>query len=422
MPEKFVSRSLRTAMTLPLVSAALVLPSTSAAAAPATSLAPAAGSQTSVSTGAATAVRTAGAALKSAARPSGLPASAKGRFVSTSRLAVSADVSMLGVTWPTTVKRVSVFVRTTQAGQKASAWKAVGQEQGTEAAKTAGTEPTMVLGKATVEAVVLSDAPVAASLRSYGSQVTGTDAAVASAAAKATADSVSMRAASVTSANATSATGVSGDAVSGKAVSIYRPTIRSRAAWRANQGLVREPYRYGVVTGVMIHHTATSNSYTRSQVPAILRGIQAYHVNGRGWNDIAYNVLVDKYGVAWEGRGGGLTNAVVGGHGMGITNARVFGLSFIGNYDVKKPSSAMLDTAERVIAWKFAMHSVSVYGRTWGSSGALNNISGHRNEKSTSCPGRYVYAKMSTIRAKVATYKQRYYSNVSAAAVRAASR
>ena len=57
---------------------------------------------TFVSAGAATAVRTAGAALKSAARPSGLPASAKGRFVSTSRLAVSADVSMLGVTWPTT--------------------------------------------------------------------------------------------------------------------------------------------------------------------------------------------------------------------------------------------------------------------------------------------------------------------------------
>ena len=388
----------------------------------------------------AAAVKSSAWALKASARPGGLPAAAKGRYVSTSRVTVSNDVNLLAVTWPNTRAAVSVFVRTTAAG-KTSPWQQLAKEVSGEKSTALGTEPTMVSGSGVVEAVSVASAPVATSLRSYGSEATTADAATASAAAQTSGDAAALNGVSMNgvsmngvSMNKTARSGVSMNGVSMNAASaqgsvtgsavrrVYKPSIRTRAAWRANQKLVTKPYSYSKVTGVMIHHTATTNSYTRAQVPAILRSIQAYHVKGRGWIDIAYNVVVDKYGVAWEGRGGGLTNAVTGGHAMGVTNSRTFGLSFLGNYQVKKPSAAMLDQAERVIAWKFAMHNVKVYGRTWGSAGTLAAVSGHRNEKSTSCPGKYVYSKMGQIRAKVATYKKRYYTGLSPAAVRAATR
>ncbi|WP_040160336.1 N-acetylmuramoyl-L-alanine amidase [Nigerium massiliense] len=352
---------------------------------------------------------------------------------------VTGDVSMVGITWPITSATVRSYLRTTVGG-KTSAWQVQEKETAAEASANLGTSPTLVTGHATVEVVTVSTAPVPTTLRVFGTQVTAGDAAQAAGAAQANAaanasatPASALTGASTSAIASTSAvSGSSTSAVKGSSTSavsanarkrrVYKPAIRSRASWRAAALPQGSKYGYGVVTGVMLHHTATTNSYTRAQVPAILRSIQSYHIKGRGWKDIAYNVIVDKYGVAWEGRGGGLTNAVVGGHGMGVTNARVFGLSFLGNYDVKAPSSAMLDTAERVVAWKFAMHNVAVYGKTWGSSGTLNAISGHRNEKSTSCPGRYVYAKMSTIRAKVSTYKLRYYRGLSAATVRSASR
>lgn len=196
------------------------------------------------------------------------------------------------------------------------------------------------------------------------------------------------------------------------------PDIRSRRAWGADESLVRDPYRYAEVTGAMIHHTAGANSYTADQVPAILRSIQAYHVNGRGWNDIAYNLLVDKFGRTWEGRGGGVDRAVQGGHAWGVTNERVFGISMLGNYEEAKPTTAALDAIERAIAWKFSVHEVDPYGATWGSGGQdggsieLNAISGHRDENATLCPGANIYSEFSRIRTNVARYLATIYKPV----------
>jgi hypothetical protein len=59
------------------------------------------------------------------------------------------------------------------------------------------------------------------------------------------------------------------------------------------------------VRAVVLHHTASSNDYGPADVPALLRGFYAYHVRSRGWSDVGYNVLVDRFGTAWEGRAGG---------------------------------------------------------------------------------------------------------------------
>ena len=42
----------------------------------------------------------------------------------------------------------------------------------------------------------------------------------------------------------------------------------------------------------------------------MLRSVQAYHQDARGYDDIAYNFVVDRFGRIWEGRAGGTTNVV----------------------------------------------------------------------------------------------------------------
>ena len=78
---------------------------------------------------------------------------------------------------------------------------------------------------------------------------------------------------------------------------------------------------------VVIHHTATSNTYTDGA--AEVRAIYTYHTRTLGWGDIGYNALVDKYGNIYEGRHGRgegagreiLSADVVAGHTLSTTTA-----------------------------------------------------------------------------------------------------
>ena len=97
------------------------------------------------------------------------------------------------------------------------------------------------------------------------------------------------------------------------------PPILSRLTWGANEAIRRAPPSYAPsVQFALVHHTAGTNSYTASQSAAIVRGIEIYHVQGNGWNDIGYNFLVDKYGQIFEGRYGGVDRNVIGAHAEGF--------------------------------------------------------------------------------------------------------
>lgn len=202
---------------------------------------------------------------------------------------------------------------------------------------------------------------------------------------------------------------VSEPVVLGDADAWPQPRILPRSAWGANESIVRYPSRIGEVTGAMVHHTATGNTYTAEQVPAVLRSIQAFHVNERGWNDIAYNVLIDRFGRAWEGRSGGVHRAVVGSDDTDVTNQRLTNISLLGNHEEVAPTAATMETLAQVVAWKLLRHGVDPHGRTWGSGGReggrvdLPAIHGHRDEWPTLCPGRYVYSQMDALRTRVAT-------------------
>src|SRR5688500_12155267 len=89
--------------------------------------------------------------------------------------------------------------------------------------------------------------------------------------------------------------------------SVDEPPIIKRGSWGAKSGGGCDSPRYGSTTrGAVVHHTAGSNSYTKSDSASIVRATQAYHMNGRDWCDIGYNFLIDKYGQIFEGRAGGI--------------------------------------------------------------------------------------------------------------------
>jgi hypothetical protein len=181
-----------------------------------------------------------------------------------------------------------------------------------------------------------------------------------------------------------------------------KPSIYSRRQWGADES-VREagPPDYHEVRGGFVHHTVNTNSYTRDQVPGIIRSIYAYHVQSRGWRDIGYNFLIDKFGRIWEGRYGGVDRPVVGAHTSGY-NSYAFAASAIGNFDNVAPPTALVNAFGTLYAWKLSLHGVrGNKGSTRiGDRTFSHAIMGHRDAGSTACPGRYLYAKLSTIRSQ----------------------
>jgi hypothetical protein len=180
-----------------------------------------------------------------------------------------------------------------------------------------------------------------------------------------------------------------------------RPAIYSRAQWGAAESLRDGFSGYGEITGSFVHHTVNANDYSAAEVPSILRAIYAYHVQGRGWSDIGYNFLVDRFGRVWEGRWGGVGRPVIGAHTLGY-NEEAFAVSAIGNFESTRPSQAMLAAYARVLAWKLSLHGVEPDARVRIDGDAFAAVNGHRDAASTACPGRYLYARLATIRAAAA--------------------
>ena len=183
-----------------------------------------------------------------------------------------------------------------------------------------------------------------------------------------------------------------------------------RAGWNADESIRRAPPSYApAIRLAIIHHTAGQNEYTRAQAPAIVRGIELFHVKGNGWNDIGYNFLVDRFGTIYEGRYGGVERNVIGAHALGFNTGSV-GIALLGTYGSTKPSAAALDAIARIVSWKLDLAHVDPTSfLTFISGGSerypsgipvlLNAVSGHRDTGLTECPGDALYAKLGSIAA-----------------------
>ncbi len=180
---------------------------------------------------------------------------------------------------------------------------------------------------------------------------------------------------------------------------VAQPTIFSRAQWGADESIRdKSALHYGTINGGFVHHTVNANDYTEAQVPALLRSIYAYHVKSRGWSDIGYNFLVDRFGRIWEGRYGGIDKPVVGAHTLNY-NQYSFAMSAIGNYETAQPTDAMLRAYGQLFAWKLSLAGVNPASTSQQiGSKTFQAINGHRDAGSTACPGKYLYAQLPLIR------------------------
>ncbi|TMK18285.1 MAG: hypothetical protein E6G68_07515 [Actinobacteria bacterium] len=193
------------------------------------------------------------------------------------------------------------------------------------------------------------------------------------------------------------------------------PRIITRHGWGANEDWREKdccPRYASSVKMAFIHHTAGTNSYSRSQSAAIVRGIYRFHTKTRHWSDIGYNFLVDRYGQIFEGRYGGMDRPVVGAH-VKAFNRYSTGISLMGNFVSAHPTSAMISALKRLLAWKLDIHHIPAVGTVYmtaaggdpkfheGRRYRMNRISGHRDGQQTSCPGINVYRLLPSIRRSV---------------------
>lgn len=201
-----------------------------------------------------------------------------------------------------------------------------------------------------------------------------------------------------------------------------RPRIVSRQEWGADESLrsTRPTYNH-TVKQVHVHHTVNANNYAPEDVPALIRGMYAYHTASLGWSDLGYNFLVDRFGRAFVGRAGGPARLVRGAHTLGF-NAESVGVAAIGNFDSARPSGEMLDTIAALAAWKLdpfdrdTLSTVRVQseGSDKFGSGAtptLPVIDGHRDTNDTACPGSHLYDALDSVRSRTARLLQHVASN-----------
>lgn len=199
------------------------------------------------------------------------------------------------------------------------------------------------------------------------------------------------------------------------------PDIVRNEEWGGPQCLAGvQPRRLPRVhrTEVAIVHHAGNNLYASGQgARDLIFAICTYHVSTRGWWDIAYNFIVDRYGTIYEGRRGSIEYQIQGGHTAGF-NSYSFGVAVLGNFEESHrdggiPTPESVTALEQLLAWRLNVHHIPATGvvtleslgsSKWlaGTPVTLNRISGHIDASKTACPGSHLNDRMSEIRANVA--------------------
>lgn len=162
-------------------------------------------------------------------------------------------------------------------------------------------------------------------------------------------------------------------------------TYLERAAWtNVPRPDTLTPFDAPTLRGIAAHWTGSpaplGPTPTLTQTARRIEGYRRLHTDpeprGRGWSDLAYNVVVDQAGRVFEGRGIAHRSAGNGGATVNRTHGAV--LLLVGRGET--PTQAMLDA---VRSWRRV-----VWLRAWP---AATGVVGHRDLHPTECPGPAVY-------------------------------
>jgi hypothetical protein len=159
----------------------------------------------------------------------------------------------------------------------------------------------------------------------------------------------------------------------------------SRAAWGAR------PPRPGI--GKLVASYGTTVHYeggnglaitSHAQCASVVRGIQNFHMDGRGWLDIAYTGLVCPHDYVYEGRWVGKRTAA---QGTDEGNGQAYALC------------ALLDTNDPLAAGLLDGLVGGVQMLRY-LGGAGHGINGHRDWHPTACPRDDLYGQLPAIRVR----------------------
>ncbi|MFC1731710.1 N-acetylmuramoyl-L-alanine amidase [candidate division KSB1 bacterium] len=137
-------------------------------------------------------------------------------------------------------------------------------------------------------------------------------------------------------------------------------------------------------------HRMDGRDYT-----AMIRAIYHYHAITRGWGDIGYNFIIDPLGNIYEGRYGGAK--VIGAHAQCYNNGSI-GIAIIGDYEKNKVPEPALNSLISLIAYQAKLQNIDPQGESMFRGRKLKNVIGHRDVRSTACPGMRLYSLLQKIR------------------------
>lgn len=159
--------------------------------------------------------------------------------------------------------------------------------------------------------------------------------------------------------------------------------VACRDAWRAEPA--SSPMVEHVPVRLTLHHTAVRQTAS-TQGPGRVRQHQRYH-QSLGWPDLAYHFLVDRTGLAYQGR----DIRFRGDTGTEYDPTGHFLVCMEGDFEVQEPTRAQLDTTVALFAWASQQYGIDA-----------STLAGHGSYAVTSCPGSAVMALMPDLAAAVA--------------------
>jgi hypothetical protein len=160
----------------------------------------------------------------------------------------------------------------------------------------------------------------------------------------------------------------------------------SRSEWRAatmksNWDKMTTPFR------ITVHHTAEPfSSLSKAAACAEVKHIQNQHMNERspsGWADIGYHFLIDRAGNVIAGRP---LNAQ-GAHASGSNNIGNIGICLLGNFVAQPNRGRSYAVAQAPAAAQLTSLTSLVDRLCVNYTINSTNVYGHKELKSTDCPG-----------------------------------
>lgn len=198
---------------------------------------------------------------------------------------------------------------------------------------------------------------------------------------------------------------------------VAAPPIVPRSAWGGDLPPTGplEVEAPGDVRFLLVHHSASSNSYGPDDTVGQLRGFYRFHTGPeKGWPDVAYNFFVDRYGVIYEGRTGSLEQPVMG-SATGGSQGFALLCCLVGDHEAEPPTDAAVASLVALLGWLAARYGIDPTGRTSFVSRGSNKhpagttvetatIAGHRDMSQTACPGAHGYELVGRLPAMVAAH------------------